>query len=515
MAEQVIGLNVGRLTSVPGGAGFVTRPLVDGNAANYPLGEFGETGALLVSIVVSSSTIVLVLSGGDFKTAVETAGVIQIIEDYNDSTEAVLFECVGTGGSSANYTLPRPRLGSVNAVWSRWLADQGNETDYVLRIEASVDTLLEGTFSGAGLGTSLFNVVHPGDVRMQGLFAGVGISTSDLSVAQPVFMEVTATGAGLGESQLSLVQPVDVRLEATVTGAGLGISHPEVAAPGDVLLSALMSATGLATSVLRLDNTTTTTEYIYILGDLIGPGQPTGGTTNENHLPSGWTRTVLAATATMSVWRSQRELIYTAGPVFWRATDWSVPEEWRPHARLLSALLQGEGIGGSRLFIGQLPPDPEIRHRVDARGLGGENPLFAMIIEHDDLTSPVRIVADVVEHVIEGDTYQPVAFGAVEPQQATGEIPEATIEVDNVGEALMDVLEETQGGSGAIMTLMKVIPPHASEDESTVVWRVPGLAVGTTKVVEDVVQIKLVGRSGRRRSGVKLRHTPVESPGLF
>jgi len=65
---------------------------------------------------------------------------------------------------------------------------------------------------------------------------------------------------------------------------------------------------------------TTDTDFIYRRGTT-APGKPTGGTTAENALPSGWSRTNPGASSTQNVYRSQRTRTYTDG-AFTSATAW-------------------------------------------------------------------------------------------------------------------------------------------------------------------------------------------------
>ena len=53
------------------------------------------------------------------------------------------------------------------------------------------------------------------------------------------------------------------------------------------------------------DVTTTDTDYIYRLGTT-APSAPSGGTTNETHTPSNWTRTEPIPTSTENVYRAER-----------------------------------------------------------------------------------------------------------------------------------------------------------------------------------------------------------------
>ena len=75
-----------------------------------------------------------------------------------------------------------------------------------------------------------------------------------------------------------------------------------------------------ADSATTADVITTDTDTIYNRA-ASEPTQPTGGTNSETHLPTGWGRTELSATALLNVYRSQRTRTYTNGS-FTRATAW-------------------------------------------------------------------------------------------------------------------------------------------------------------------------------------------------
>ena len=85
---------------------------------------------------------------------------------------------------------------------------------------------------------------------------------------------------------------------------------------GNGVVSDIMSAT--IANVL-----TTDTDFIYRRAATT-PGAPSGGTNSETHEPTGWSRTVLTATATLNVYRSQRTRTYTNGS-FTSATAWGTP----------------------------------------------------------------------------------------------------------------------------------------------------------------------------------------------
>ena len=93
--------------------------------------------------------------------------------------------------------------------------------------------------------------------------------------------------------------------------------------------STFQSATVWGSVVLvaaAVPETTTSTDSIYIRS-ATKPTRPTGGTTDEDNLPTGWSRTQPEPTVSLSVWRSQRTLTLV-NDVFSVAGVWSDPTEF-------------------------------------------------------------------------------------------------------------------------------------------------------------------------------------------
>ncbi len=69
-------------------------------------------------------------------------------------------------------------------------------------------------------------------------------------------------------------------------------------------------------------------EYVYRRG-FSTPATPSGGTSTESHVPTGWRRNNPGATTTQGVYRSERSVRYENG-VFIRATAWRTPTRVNP-----------------------------------------------------------------------------------------------------------------------------------------------------------------------------------------
>ena len=126
----------------------------------------------------------------------------------------------------------------------------------------------------------------------------------------------------------------------------------------------------------------------------------------------------------------------------------------------------------------------------------------------------MRAVADTVAHTIEGNAYPALAFRAQEPQDVNGEIRRSSLSIDNVGRELIQWVEESSGGRGATMRVMRVLPPENRGGESTITWEV-SMGVGVTELTNEQVTVALVDEPLHGRPAVMIRHDPETSPGLF
>ena len=160
------------------------------------------------------------------------------------------------------------------------------------------------------------------------------------------------------------------------------------------------------------------------------------------------------------------------------------------------------------------PATPSQRALLDARALTGVDQIYALEISHSALTESIKIVADVIEHVIESNTYLPLMFKAEIPQSKEGEIRQATIRIDNIGYELMQWVNLTQGGRDAVIRAMMIVSPEGTETNSAVVWEVT-MNCGITEITNEYVIVTLTDEPVFDRPSVLLRHDSSVSPGLF
>ena len=153
----------------------------------------------------------------------------------------------------------------------------------------------------------------------------------------------------------------------------------------------------------------------------------------------------------------------------------------------------------------------EDARRKNAMSLAGQAPIYAIEISHPALTDPVRAVADTIPHTIEGNDFPRLFFRFVRPQDQEKQVSRAQAEIDNVGAALTEWVETTNGGRGATMRVMEITPAGGI---SEVTWEV-SLGVVVSEILGSVVRVTLQGSRLHGRRLVLLRHDPSTSPGAF
>ena len=136
--------------------------------------------------------------------------------------------------------------------------------------------------------------------------------------------------------------------------------------------------------------------------------------------------------------------------------------------------------------------------------------LTALEVSHPAVSSPVRIVNDTVDRIIEGERYVALRFGARLVDDVEGQVPRAEVIIDNIGRELMQWIEAAQGGVGATVRVMQVLDePYAVPE-----WEM-ALDVASVRADQERVSVGLGFDPLLGRAAVTLRHDPQTSPGLF
>ena len=160
-------------------------------------------------------------------------------------------------------------------------------------------------------------------------------------------------------------------------------------------------------------------------------------------------------------------------------------------------------------------PDPEDLARADLFSLTGREPIYGLEIAHAAVPDNILIVADTRDVTVGARTFTALPFTVILPQDKDDESRQAAIEVDNVGRRMVEWVEASSGGRGATMKVYEFHVVDEDTNAAEVVWEMPPLDVGAARLTNDRLRINLVDRSDMESAAVKIRHDPVESPGLF
>lgn len=140
-----------------------------------------------------------------------------------------------------------------------------------------------------------------------------------------------------------------------------------------------------------------------------------------------------------------------------------------------------------------------------------DEPLLGAIeILHPDLEVPARFVNDTQDITIEGHTFFACRFDLTLPDDKDEQVPDARLEVDNVGRDLTQWLEESQGGRGAKCRILMVLRSSPTNLEFDMTMDLTSLEVTNFRVT-GVLGFK----NTLMQSAVAVRYDPTTSPGIF
>lgn len=140
----------------------------------------------------------------------------------------------------------------------------------------------------------------------------------------------------------------------------------------------------------------------------------------------------------------------------------------------------------------------------------GEAPVYLLEITHAQLITPIRVVNDTQDLVSDGDTYTAYPFRISLPTDLAGELPRATLTLDNTGRELTAWLDASAGGKGAQVRVMQVMrdTPDVLEYDIT---------LDLLEVSQTMVEISaaLGFDDTLNLPGLPISYRPDVAPGLF
>lgn len=152
---------------------------------------------------------------------------------------------------------------------------------------------------------------------------------------------------------------------------------------------------------------------------------------------------------------------------------------------------------------------PQYRETINALS-APESRLLLLQIDHPGLGAPIRVVCDTQDVTSNGNVYTGMAFRASVPDDQEGQLPQARLEVDNVGRDLVQWLEVSQGGLGATATLSEILRSNPNLVEWSITMDMTGVSV-----TPQVVSATLSYLDTLNQQAVGIQYRPDTAPGLF
>ena len=136
--------------------------------------------------------------------------------------------------------------------------------------------------------------------------------------------------------------------------------------------------------------------------------------------------------------------------------------------------------------------------------------LVLLEITHADLAVPVRVVNDTQNLTSNEIEFIGCPFNVTLPDDVAGQMPQAQLEVDNIGRDLTQWLEYSRGGQGARCRIMQVMrsDPNTIEFDMT-------LDLTNMKITNETVSGSLGFENMLNRTGTIPTFTPQNAPGLW
>lgn len=149
--------------------------------------------------------------------------------------------------------------------------------------------------------------------------------------------------------------------------------------------------------------------------------------------------------------------------------------------------------------------------RTNLLATSADEPFLVLIeITHSALSVPARFVNDTQNITVEGNEFFATEFSITKPDDIDQQLPEASLEVDNVGRELTQWLEASNGGKGAKCRIMEVLRSDPATLEFDMTLDLTGLSINNLSVTG-----KLGFKNTLAKSAVAIRFDPITSPGLW
>lgn len=145
-----------------------------------------------------------------------------------------------------------------------------------------------------------------------------------------------------------------------------------------------------------------------------------------------------------------------------------------------------------------------------ARTSAPETPVVLLTIEHPALLLPVRVINDTVGLTSGGSLYVAYPFSCTLPDDFEGQLPRASLVIDNVGRDLMYWIETSGGGQGSTATFAQVMRSRPDVIEWSITMFLYNIVADVQHVSAELGFANFFGRPS-----VQMSFRPDTAPGCF
>lgn len=149
--------------------------------------------------------------------------------------------------------------------------------------------------------------------------------------------------------------------------------------------------------------------------------------------------------------------------------------------------------------------------RENLLALSADQPFLVLLeITHPDLAQPIRVVDDVQNVTSNGNEFVALPFRVTLPDDISGQIPQATLEVDNVGRELTTWLEISRGGQNAKCRIMQILRSDPDVIELDITLDLTQMVINNQTVQAKIGFVNVLGQTSTLTT-----FTPTTAPGLW
>lgn len=149
--------------------------------------------------------------------------------------------------------------------------------------------------------------------------------------------------------------------------------------------------------------------------------------------------------------------------------------------------------------------------KINVNKLNTEEMILILLeISHPTLESPIRLVADNQDFLFDGNNYLAMNFAFSRQQDIQGELPKATLTIQNVGRSLVKWIDASGGGRGANVRVIL-----ARRSAPTVTEEYIDFSIGSTAVTSQTIAISLIIQNNLVKRTMKYVYDTKRAIGLF